>query len=103
VQGSVYPSKIQLLASLSWRGVSLDGEQGSGPQKSRCEVTRWGLRGTGVVIAVSLIIPLGHWAASCHINDFHLYGALWVVNFVSQFSWNTRNKREWQKPYKGVL
>jgi hypothetical protein len=49
-------------------GGSLDGEQGSGPPKPRCEVSCRGLHGTGVVTAVSLTIPSWHQAAPCHIN-----------------------------------
>jgi hypothetical protein len=89
-----HPSKIQPLVSSSWRGVtSLDGEQGSSPPKPRCEVY-WRLHGTRVVIAVSLTIPSRHQAAPCHINDFHPYGALWVVNLVPWFSWKENGTGE---------
>jgi hypothetical protein len=72
----------------------LDGEQGSGPPKPKCEVSCWGLHGTGVVIAVSWTIPLGHRAAPRFINAFHTYGALWVVTFVPRFSWNDNETQE---------
>jgi hypothetical protein len=58
--------------------MSLDGKQGSGPLKPRYKASCRGLRGTGVVIVVSLMIPLGHQAAR-RIYAFHLYGALRVV------------------------
>jgi hypothetical protein len=58
---------------------SLDDKQGSGPPKPRCEALCRGLRGTGVVIAVSLMIPWGHQAAPRHIYAFQPYGTLRVV------------------------
>jgi hypothetical protein len=43
------------------------------------------LHGTGVVIAVLLMIPSGHQAAPCCINAFHPYGAIQVVTVCSPF------------------
>jgi hypothetical protein len=62
--------------------MSLDGEQGSATPKPRGEVPCQGLHGTEVVIAVSLMIPLGHQGASRYIIAFYPYGAVQVVIFV---------------------
>jgi hypothetical protein len=85
------------MTSLLWRGVtSLGGEQGSGLPKPRREASCQGLHGTGVVIAVSLTILLGHRAVPHNINVFHPYGALLVVTDCSPFlmgqEWNMGNK-----------
>jgi hypothetical protein len=58
---------------------SLNGEHGSCPPKPRCEVSCRGLRGIGVVVTLTLIVPSGHQASSRRIYAFQLYGALRVV------------------------
>jgi hypothetical protein len=56
-----------------------DSEWGSGPPKPRCEVLCQALHGTWVVVtAVLSEIPSGHWAATCHMNAFHL----WLFSMV---------------------
>jgi hypothetical protein len=87
---------LGFLTARGWGGrvKSLDSKQGPGPQKPRCEIMCQGLHGTAVMTALSVMIPLGHWAALCYMNAFHLCESLQVVNFVPQFSWNDNGTQE---------
>lgn len=82
-------SWIQHVTSILRRWVtSLFGKQGSNPLKTRRKVKCRGLHDTEVLIAVFLTIPLGHWAALCHISVFRPYATMQVVSLVPWFLWN---------------